>query len=90
MVVAPFLLIRQPRLPLLSERDVTATISTIEIQIAAMFNPPLRERVDDIPLLIDYLSEALTVEKTNKRLKLQRICDDWVSWYHNPPCLQAV
>ena len=51
-----------------------------------MFNPPLRERVDDIPLLIDYLSEALTVEKTNKRLKLQRNREQRISSYYDPPC----
>ena len=63
----------------LFRQDLFYRINVIEINI-----PPLRERSDDLPLLIDHVLEKMTVDSEGNKVELTKGVEKLLSTYHFP------
>ncbi len=63
----------------LFRQDLLYRINVIELKI-----PPLRERAEDIPILIDHLLEKLRLESGNKKPSISKEADKLMRSYHFP------
>lgn len=63
----------------LFRQDLFYRINVIELKI-----PPLRERVEDIPVLIDHILEKMVLDSGNKKTKLSKEAEILLKSYYFP------
>jgi two-component system, NtrC family, response regulator PilR len=63
----------------LFRQDLLYRINVIELKI-----PPLRERSEDIPILMDHLLEKMVLDSGNKKPKLSNEAESLLKSYHFP------